>query len=220
MSGNVHNFDKFLACVNKLQREIFLMLRNKFSSPRAKEMLTTTDDRVRVKWEKRSGSRAPPKRRDELEELVQERKKYASSHRTTPEAPAKHAHSPVLLFGGPTQDRYAQARRPVPTPAMRGLKARFFTGENASAGPVLGLIGGLFLIGYTLDYQHCYRGGWRDKAEGGVPPLALWRRARSVYVVRGLSPPPAVHRSAKDARYSSATILNLNIILAQPVSSD
>ncbi|KAJ6528357.1 hypothetical protein DFH09DRAFT_1327758 [Mycena vulgaris] len=25
MSGNVHNFDKFLACVNKLQREIFLM---------------------------------------------------------------------------------------------------------------------------------------------------------------------------------------------------
>ncbi|KAJ7134080.1 mitochondrial F1-F0 ATP synthase subunit F of fungi-domain-containing protein [Mycena crocata] len=41
----------------------------------------------------------------------------------------------------------------APEPAFRGLKARFFSGKNASAAPVLGLIGGLFLIGYTIDYQ-------------------------------------------------------------------
>ncbi|KAJ6523227.1 mitochondrial F1-F0 ATP synthase subunit F of fungi-domain-containing protein, partial [Mycena vulgaris] len=46
---------------------------------------------------------------------------------------------------------------PAPTPAMRGLKARFFSGKNASAGPVLGLIGGLFLIGYTMDYQQHHK---------------------------------------------------------------
>ncbi|KAJ6567925.1 mitochondrial F1-F0 ATP synthase subunit F of fungi-domain-containing protein [Mycena vulgaris] len=47
----------------------------------------------------------------------------------------------------------ALPKSPASTPAIRGLKARFFSGKNASAGPVLGLIGGLFLIGYTLDYQ-------------------------------------------------------------------
>ncbi|KAJ6492625.1 hypothetical protein DFH09DRAFT_840180, partial [Mycena vulgaris] len=46
----------------------------------------------------------------------------------------------------------ALPKGPAPIPAIRGLKARFFSGKNASAGPVLGLIGGLFLIGYTLDY--------------------------------------------------------------------
>ncbi|KAJ6538229.1 hypothetical protein DFH09DRAFT_930656 [Mycena vulgaris] len=40
-----------------------------------------------------------------------------------------------------------------PAPAIRGLKARFFSGKNASAGPMLSLIGGLFWMGYTLDYQ-------------------------------------------------------------------
>ncbi|KAJ6522171.1 hypothetical protein DFH09DRAFT_930692, partial [Mycena vulgaris] len=38
----------------------------------------------------------------------------------------------------------ALPKGPAPTPVMRGLKARFFSGENASAGPVLRLIGGLF----------------------------------------------------------------------------
>ncbi|KAJ7495318.1 hypothetical protein FB451DRAFT_1020191 [Mycena latifolia] len=45
---------------------------------------------------------------------------------------------------------------PAPVPAIRGLKARFFSGKNASAAPVLGLIGGLFLIGYTMDYQRAF----------------------------------------------------------------
>ncbi|KAJ7897550.1 mitochondrial F1-F0 ATP synthase subunit F of fungi-domain-containing protein [Mycena olivaceomarginata] len=41
-----------------------------------------------------------------------------------------------------------------PAPArFGGLKGRFFSGKNASGAPVLALIGGIFLIGYTLDYQ-------------------------------------------------------------------
>ncbi|KAJ7121699.1 hypothetical protein C8R44DRAFT_550235, partial [Mycena epipterygia] len=41
---------------------------------------------------------------------------------------------------------------PAPVPAIRGLKPRFFAGKNASARPALALIGGLFLVGYTMDY--------------------------------------------------------------------
>jgi F-type H+-transporting ATPase subunit f len=37
-----------------------------------------------------------------------------------------------------------------------GLKGRFFSGKNASGAPVLALIGGIFLIGYTLDYQRAW----------------------------------------------------------------
>ncbi|KAJ7633607.1 mitochondrial F1-F0 ATP synthase subunit F of fungi-domain-containing protein [Mycena polygramma] len=48
---------------------------------------------------------------------------------------------------------YKLPKGPAPTPAFRGLKARYFSGKNASAAPVLWLIGGLFLVGYTLDYQ-------------------------------------------------------------------
>ncbi|KAJ6538170.1 hypothetical protein DFH09DRAFT_1324038 [Mycena vulgaris] len=66
---------------------------------------------------------------------------------------------------------------PAPTPAIHGLKAPCFRGKNASAGPVLGLTGGLFLIRYTLDYQlhltpqkqrALEPGGDRDEAEEGV----------------------------------------------------
>ncbi|BGP18217.1 hypothetical protein JCM10213_007844 [Rhodosporidiobolus nylandii] len=32
-------------------------------------------------------------------------------------------------------------------------KARYFDGENASAAPFLHVIGGMFLIGYTIDYN-------------------------------------------------------------------
>ncbi|KAJ7476604.1 mitochondrial F1-F0 ATP synthase subunit F of fungi-domain-containing protein, partial [Mycena latifolia] len=45
---------------------------------------------------------------------------------------------------------------PAPASAMRGLKGRYFSGKNASAAPVLALIGGIFLIGYTVDYQRAF----------------------------------------------------------------
>ncbi|PRQ71825.1 Mitochondrial F1-F0 ATP synthase subunit F of fungi-domain containing protein, partial [Rhodotorula toruloides] len=32
-------------------------------------------------------------------------------------------------------------------------KARYFDGPNASAAPFLHVIGGLFLLGYTIDYN-------------------------------------------------------------------
>ncbi|KAF7292220.1 ATP synthase subunit f, mitochondrial [Mycena indigotica] len=41
----------------------------------------------------------------------------------------------------------------APAPAVAGVKGRLFSGKNASAKPVLALIGGLWLVGYTLDYQ-------------------------------------------------------------------
>ncbi|KAJ7702753.1 hypothetical protein B0H17DRAFT_854374, partial [Mycena rosella] len=42
---------------------------------------------------------------------------------------------------------------PAPTPATHSLKVCFLSGKNTSAAPILGLIWGLFLIGYTMDYQ-------------------------------------------------------------------
>ena len=38
-------------------------------------------------------------------------------------------------------------------PTVRGFKGRFFDGQNASGVPIVALIGGLFLIGYTIDYN-------------------------------------------------------------------
>ena len=34
-----------------------------------------------------------------------------------------------------------------------GLKARFFSGKNASAVPLWSTILGIFALGYTIDYQ-------------------------------------------------------------------
>ena len=45
---------------------------------------------------------------------------------------------------------------PAPQSSFGGLKARYFTGKNASAAPVLATILGIFTIGYTIDYQSAY----------------------------------------------------------------
>lgn len=37
--------------------------------------------------------------------------------------------------------------------ASGGIKGRFFNGKNASGAPLLWLIGGIFGLGYTIDYQ-------------------------------------------------------------------
>jgi F-type H+-transporting ATPase subunit f len=41
----------------------------------------------------------------------------------------------------------------APETRFGGLKAKFFTGKNASAAPILATILGIFAIGYTIDYQ-------------------------------------------------------------------
>ncbi|KAJ7881822.1 hypothetical protein B0H13DRAFT_2048820, partial [Mycena leptocephala] len=46
---------------------------------------------------------------------------------------------------------------PAPLPAIRGLKPRFFAGKNASARPALALIGRLFPVRYTMDYQQRHK---------------------------------------------------------------
>ncbi|KAJ7215510.1 mitochondrial F1-F0 ATP synthase subunit F of fungi-domain-containing protein [Mycena pura] len=67
--------------------------------------------------------------------------------------------TPSLVSGnsggglGPLVDFYSKLPKgPAPARA-HGIKARMFSGKNASAKPILALIGGLWLIGYTLDYQ-------------------------------------------------------------------
>ncbi|KAJ7910416.1 mitochondrial F1-F0 ATP synthase subunit F of fungi-domain-containing protein [Mycena leptocephala] len=72
--------------------------------------------------------------------------------------------TPKLVAGdsagplGPLVAFYSKLPKgPAPVPAIRGLKSRFFTGKNASAGPALALIGGLFLVGYTMDYQQHHK---------------------------------------------------------------
>lgn len=42
---------------------------------------------------------------------------------------------------------------PRPASASGGIKGRFFNGKNASGAPLVWLIGGLFGLGYTIDYQ-------------------------------------------------------------------
>ncbi|KAI0698124.1 mitochondrial F1-F0 ATP synthase subunit F of fungi-domain-containing protein [Cytidiella melzeri] len=41
----------------------------------------------------------------------------------------------------------------APKPAIRGIKERFFNGKNASGAPLVWVMGGLFALGYFIDYQ-------------------------------------------------------------------
>jgi hypothetical protein len=54
---------------------------------------------------------------------------------------------------GPLVDFYSKLPKGHAPARFGGIKGRFFSGKNASAGPALAIIGGLFLIGYTMDYQ-------------------------------------------------------------------
>ncbi|CAK5278742.1 unnamed protein product [Mycena citricolor] len=68
--------------------------------------------------------------------------------------------TPKLVSGdsagplGPLVSFYSKLPKgPAPVPAVQGIKGRYFSGKNASAKPALVLIGGLWLLGYTIDYQ-------------------------------------------------------------------
>ena len=49
---------------------------------------------------------------------------------------------------------------PAPPAPAASLKAKFFDGKNASGKPLVYGIIGIFLIGYTLDYQSAYPTLW------------------------------------------------------------
>jgi len=67
--------------------------------------------------------------------------------------------TPKLVSGGsgaglgPLVDFYSKLPKGQATATVSGFKGRFFSGKNASGAPLVGLIGGLFLIGYTIDYN-------------------------------------------------------------------
>ncbi|KAL0960484.1 hypothetical protein HGRIS_005525 [Hohenbuehelia grisea] len=68
--------------------------------------------------------------------------------------------SPSILSGGsgdglsPLVNFYSKLPKgPAPAAAGRGLKARYFSGANASGKPILATIFALFALGYTIDYQ-------------------------------------------------------------------
>ncbi|KAJ7910099.1 mitochondrial F1-F0 ATP synthase subunit F of fungi-domain-containing protein [Mycena leptocephala] len=58
---------------------------------------------------------------------------------------------------GPLVDFYSKLPKGHAPARFGGIKGRFFSGKNASAGPALAIIGGLFLIGYTMDYQQHHK---------------------------------------------------------------
>ncbi|KNZ80311.1 ATP synthase subunit f, mitochondrial [Termitomyces sp. J132] len=67
--------------------------------------------------------------------------------------------TPKLVSGesgtglGPLVDFYSKLPKGQATPRVGGIKARLFSGANASGKPIVALIVGLFAIGYTLDYN-------------------------------------------------------------------
>ncbi|KAJ3892552.1 mitochondrial F1-F0 ATP synthase subunit F of fungi-domain-containing protein [Lentinula edodes] len=54
---------------------------------------------------------------------------------------------------GPLVNFYSKLPKGAATARISGIKGRFFNGANASGAPLLALIGGLFGIGYTIDYH-------------------------------------------------------------------
>lgn len=57
----------------------------------------------------------------------------------------------------PLVDFYSKLPKgPAPQRSFGGLKARYFSGKNASGAPILATILGIFAIGYTIDYQSAF----------------------------------------------------------------
>lgn len=50
-------------------------------------------------------------------------------------------------------DFYSKLPKGKATPRVGGIKARFFSGANASGKPIVALIVGIFAISYTIDYN-------------------------------------------------------------------
>ncbi|KAI0088657.1 ATP17, subunit F of the F0 sector of mitochondrial F1F0 ATP synthase [Irpex rosettiformis] len=73
--------------------------------------------------------------------------------------PPKIATPSILTSGqgeglGPLVGFYSRLPKgPAPQPVIRGVKARFFNGKNASGAPIVWVMGGLFALGYFIDYQ-------------------------------------------------------------------
>ncbi|KAF8340816.1 mitochondrial F1-F0 ATP synthase subunit F of fungi-domain-containing protein [Amanita rubescens] len=67
--------------------------------------------------------------------------------------------TPKLVSGdagsglGPLVDFYSKLPKGQAAPRVGGIKGRYFTGANASGKPLVAVIVGLFLIGYTIDYN-------------------------------------------------------------------
>ncbi|THH21563.1 hypothetical protein EW146_g37 [Bondarzewia mesenterica] len=68
--------------------------------------------------------------------------------------------SPSILSAGqgadlaPLVNFYSKLPKgPAAAPAVRGIKARYFDGKNASAAPVVLTMVAIFGLGYTIDYQ-------------------------------------------------------------------
>lgn len=51
---------------------------------------------------------------------------------------------------------------PAPVSAVIGIKGRFFNGKNASGVPLVAAVAGIFVLGYTIDYQSEFSSFLRD----------------------------------------------------------
>ncbi|GAB1527700.1 ATP synthase f chain, mitochondrial precursor [Rhizoctonia solani] len=50
-------------------------------------------------------------------------------------------------------DFYSKLPKGPAPPSGSGIKARYFDGKNASGKPFVAAIVGMFLLGYTIDYN-------------------------------------------------------------------
>lgn len=84
----------------------------------------------------------------------------------------------------PLVDFYSKLPKGAATAkASSGIKGRYFDGKNASAGPLAATIFGIFVLGYTIDYQSasnaCVRGVLQ--ADGcGTSCAVVWSQCTSV----------------------------------------
>lgn len=53
-------------------------------------------------------------------------------------------------------DFYSKLPKGNATQKASGIKGKYFDGQNSSRTPLLATIGGLFLIGYTLDCEFLF----------------------------------------------------------------
>jgi F-type H+-transporting ATPase subunit f len=57
----------------------------------------------------------------------------------------------------PLVEFYSKLPKGPSTTKVSGIKGKYFDGKNASAVPLVSTIAGIFLLGYTIDYQSTWR---------------------------------------------------------------
>ncbi|KAG8927584.1 ATP synthase f chain, mitochondrial precursor [Tulasnella sp. 418] len=81
---------------------------------------------------------------------------------------------------------------PLPQSTSSGIRAKYFDGKNASGGPFLATVVGIFLFGYTLDY-HMHLSTYCSMLSGFFGTASTFLELTRMLLYRAPQEPPTLN---------------------------